>query len=184
MQNKDMAAKRAGKYFRGGKPRQSKPPGRALDEIRPVRYLRKNILMVHVEVTRVQDDFGFEGTDDHGHRVAMDSNPESGGHNSGFRPMQMLLVALGSCSGIDIVSILKKQRQSVGEFRISIDGERATGKEATLWTQIRIVFELKGNIDPEKAQRACALSIDKYCSVAATLKAAGCRIQWECRINP
>jgi putative redox protein len=149
-----------------------------------IAYLRKNNLMVHVEVTRVSDDFGFEGTDDHGHRVTMDSSPESGGHNSGFRPMQMLLVALGSCSGIDIVSILKKQKQSVDGFRISIDGERATGKEATLWTQIQIVFELKGNIDPEKAQRACALSIDKYCSVAATLKASGCRIQWECRINP
>ncbi|HEY4153908.1 MAG TPA: OsmC family protein [Puia sp.] len=139
--------------------------------------------MAHVEVTRVSNDFGFEGTDATGHRVKMDSSPESGGHDSGIRPMQMLLIGLGGCSGIDIVSILKKQKQTVEGFRISIDGEREQGKEATRWKQIQIVFELKGNIDPEKAKRACALSIDKYCSVAATLVGAGCRIQWECHIS-
>jgi putative redox protein len=176
MQNNYMPVKQAGKIFLR--------PISAFTHYSRIDYLRKNLFMVHIEVTRVSDDFGFEGTDDHGHRVAMDSSPESGGHNSGFRPMQMLLVALGSCSGIDIISILKKQKQTVEGFRISIDGERASGKEATLWTHIQLIFELKGNIDPEKAQRACALSIPKYCSGAATLKAAGCRIQWECRIHP
>ncbi len=135
--------------------------------------------MAHVEVTRVSDEFGFEGTDDSGHRVRMDSSPESGGHDFGIRPMQMLLMGLGSCSGIDIVSILKKQKQTVEGFRISIDGERESGKHPSLWKQIHIIFELKGNIDPEKANRACALTIDKYCSVAATLMGAGCKINWE-----
>ena len=135
--------------------------------------------MAHVEVTQVSDDFGFEGTDDSGHRVRMDSSPESGGRDFGIRPMQMLLMGLGSCSGIDIVSILKKQKQTVEGFRISIDGERASGKHPSLWKQIHIIFELKGTIDPEKANRACALSVDKYCSVAATLMGAGCKINWE-----
>ncbi|MDP4130524.1 MAG: OsmC family protein [Bacteroidota bacterium] len=138
--------------------------------------------MAHVEVIRVSNDFGFEGTDATGHRVQMDSSPESGGHDFGIRPMQMLLMGLGGCSGIDIVSILKKQKQTVDGFRISIDGERASGKEATLWKKIHIIFELKGIIDPEKAKRACALSIDKYCSVAATLMGSGCIITWETRI--
>lgn len=158
--------------------------GRTFTHCPPNDYLRKNIFMVHVDVTRVSNDFGFEGTDANGHRVKMDSSPESGGHNSGIRPMQMLLMGLGGCSGIDIVSILKKQKQTVNGFHISIDGERETGKEATRWEKIHVVFELKGDIDPEKAKRACALSIDKYCSVAATLTGAGCRIQWECRVNP
>ena len=87
--------------------------------------------MIHVEVIRVSNDYGFEGKDASGHTVRMDSSPESGGHNFGIRPMQMLLMGLGGCSGIDIVSILKKQKQTVKGFRILIDGERETGKEAT-----------------------------------------------------
>ena len=77
---------------------------------------------------RVSNDYGFEGKDASGHTVKMDSSPESGGHNFGIRPMQMLLMGLGGCSGIDIVSILKKQKQTVEGFRILIDGERETGK--------------------------------------------------------
>ncbi|HXB28369.1 MAG TPA: OsmC family protein [Puia sp.] len=138
--------------------------------------------MFHVEVFRVNNDFGFEGKDASGHTVKMDSSPESGGHNFGIRPMQMLLMGLGGCSGIDIVSILKKQKQTVEEFRILIDGEREAGKDPTLWKYIKIIFELKGNIEPEKAKRACDLSIEKYCSVAATLMGAGCKIHWETKI--
>ncbi|HEY4936862.1 MAG TPA: OsmC family protein [Puia sp.] len=135
--------------------------------------------MVHVEISRVNNDFGFEGKDATGHTVKMDSSPESGGHDFGIRPMQMLLMGLGGCSGIDIVSILKKQKQTVEGFRILIDGQRETGKEPTLWKEVSIKFELKGPIDPEKARRACSLSIEKYCSVAATLMGAGCKIKWE-----
>jgi len=138
--------------------------------------------MVHVKIERVNNDFGFEGKDASGHTVKMDSSPESGGHDFGIRPMQMLLMGLGGCSGIDIVSILKKQKQNVEGFRILIDGERQAGKDPTLWKDIRIRFELKGAIDPEKAVRACSLSVEKYCSVAATLMAAGCKIQWETKI--
>lgn len=139
--------------------------------------------MNHVEVRRVTNDFGFEGRDATGHTVKMDSSPESGGHDYGIRPMQMLLMGLGGCSGIDIVSILKKQKQVVEDFKIHIAGERQAGKDPTLWKYIKIVFELKGNIEPEKARRACELSIEKYCSVAATLMGAGCKIHWETKIT-
>jgi len=98
--------------------------------------------------------------------------------------MQMLLMGLGGCSGIDIISILKKQRQTVESFRMLIDGERETGKEPTLWADVHIIFELKGDIDPDKAEKACALSMDKYCSVAATLRGAGGKITWEVKVNP
>ena len=138
--------------------------------------------MIHVEVLRVNDEFGFEGKDANGHTVKMDSSPDSGGHNFGFRPMQMLLLGLGGCSGIDIISILKKQKQSVDGFRILIDGERQAGKDPTRWKHIKIIFELKGSVEPEKAKRACALSIEKYCSVADTLMGAGCKIEWETKI--
>ena len=147
-----------------------------------MNYLCKNLFMVHVEVLRVNNDFGFEGKDASGHTVRMDSSAESGGHDFGIRPMQMLLMGLGGCSGIDVISILKKQKQPVDGFRILIDGERETGKEATRWKEIRMIFELKGSVDPEKARRACELSVEKYCSVAATLFGSGTNIQWETKI--
>ena len=77
--------------------------------------------MVHVEINRVSHDFGFEGKDASGHTVKMDSSPESGGLNFGIRPMQMLLLGLGGCSGIDVISILKKQKQTVEGFRKGSD---------------------------------------------------------------
>jgi putative redox protein len=147
-----------------------------------MNYLCKNLFMVHVEIVRVNNDYGFEGKDASGHTVRMDSSPDSGGKDFGIRPMQMLLMGLGGCSGIDIVSILKKQKQTVEGLRILIDGERETGKGPTRWKEVRVVFELKGPIEPEKAKRACALSIEKYCSVADTLVGAGCTIQWESKV--
>ncbi len=111
--------------------------------------------MVHVEVRRVSNDYGFEGEDAFGHKVKMDSSPESGGHNFGIRPMQMLLMGLGGCSGIDVVSILKKQKQPLDGLRILVDGGKGeTGKGATLWKHVRITFEMTGAVDPEKAKRA------------------------------
>jgi len=146
--------------------------------------LQKFLIMAHIEIERVHGDFGFEAKDAGGHIVRMDSTPESGGQHFGTRPMQMLLMGLGGCSGIDIVSILKKQRQTVDGFRMLIDGEREPGKEPSLWADVHIIFELKGAIDPDKAKKACELSMNKYCSVAATLKEARCKITWEVKVNP
>jgi putative redox protein len=139
--------------------------------------------MIRIELDRVNGDFGFEAKDAYGHTVRLDSSPESGGANFGVRPMQMLLMGLGGCSGIDIVSILNKQRQTVDAFHMIIDGEREKAKEPTLWETVNIQFDLKGNIDPDKAKKACQLSMDKYCSVAATLREARCLIAWEVVVN-
>jgi putative redox protein len=135
--------------------------------------------MIHIELERVNGDFGFEAKDAYGNRVQLDTSPETGGTNFGVRPMQLLLMGLGACSGIDIVSILIKQRQEIARFRITIDGERETGKDPSLWKNIQLVFGLEGNIESEKAERACALSIEKYCSVAETLRRAGAKITWK-----
>jgi putative redox protein len=139
--------------------------------------------MVKIELKRIEGDFGFEAKDASGHVVRLDSNPENGGVNFGVRPMQMLLMGLGGCSGIDIVSILKKQRQVVEGFEMKIEGERQKGVEPSLWEDVKILFELKGNIDPDKARKACQLSMDKYCSVAETLRKAGCNLTWDVVVN-
>jgi putative redox protein len=140
--------------------------------------------MIKIELERVQGDYGFEAKDALGHTVKIDNSPEGGGTNFGVRPMQLLLMGLGGCSGLDIVSILKKQRQQVDGFSMKLEGEREAGKEPSLWKSVKVVFELTGTIDPDKAQRACELSMDKYCSVGETLRRAGCELTWEVKVNP
>lgn len=141
--------------------------------------------MTEINIKRLKGDCGFEATDSNGHVVKMDTSEETGGVDFGVRPMQLLLMGLGGCSGIDIVMILKKQRQTVVDFSMKIEGERQPGKEPSLWQDVKIVFELKGIIDEEKAFRACELSMNKYCSVAETLRAGGTNITWEVKVlNP
>ena len=97
--------------------------------------------------------------------------------------MQTALAALCGCSGVDIISILKKQRQSFDQLEIFVDGEREAGKEPSLWKTLQITFSITGPLDPSKAYRAAALSINKYCSVAETLRRAGADIQFSVLVN-
>lgn len=138
--------------------------------------------MVIIEVNRKEGDFGFEAKDANGHTIRLDTSDETGGINFGIRPMQSLLMGLGGCSGIDIVSILKKQRLTIEAFSMKIKGEREKGKEPSLWESVHIDFELTGNMDQDKADRACALSINKYCSVAETLRRSGTKITWSVNV--
>ena len=140
--------------------------------------------MPTIQLSRVHGDFGFEATDENGHTIKMDSSPESGGLNYGVRPMQSLLMALGGCSAIDVISILKKQRQDVVDYKMTISGEREKGKEPSLWQTIHVKFQLYGAIDNDKAARAVDLSINKYCSVAATLMKAGAKITTSVVVHP
>jgi putative redox protein len=96
--------------------------------------------------------------------------------------MQSLLMALGGCSAIDVVSILQKQKQPIDDFQISIDGHRQKGAEPSLFEQIHIIYKLSGAIDQAKARRAVELSMDKYCSVAKTLEKTA-TITWEVQLN-
>jgi putative redox protein len=135
--------------------------------------------MIKVELERANEFSAFNAKDTNGHTIKIDTSPETGGQNYGVRPMQLLLMGLGGCSGIDILSILKKQRQEVRDFRMVIEGEREANVEPSLWEDINIVFEIEGNVDQDKAEKAVALSLEKYCSVAATLRKSGSEIKWK-----
>lgn len=134
--------------------------------------------MATINLKRIDDDYQFVTTDEAGQTLTIDIPVDQGGHGNGVRPMQALLSALGGCSGVDIVMILKKQKESIEHFEMVIHGERQVGKEPALWETIHIDFKLKGSMSKERAEKACALSMDKYCSVAATLRAAGATITW------
>lgn len=136
-----------------------------------------------VTLTRLDDAFHFEARGEGGVSMHFDASPDIGGHGLGVRPMQALLMAVGSCSAIDVLSILKKQRQHVTGCHIEIDGARQQGQEPSLWERVHVIFLLEGEIAPEKAQRAVQLSMEKYCSVSKTLEGAGATITWGVRVN-
>ena len=139
--------------------------------------------MALMDVKLTNPDYTFAATDVKDHTVQIDIPEDQGGHGEGFRPMQMLLAALGGCSGVDIVSILKKQRQPLKGLNIKIDGEREKGKEPSVWESVTIVFEFSGELEASKAFRAAELSINKYCSVAETLRRAGATFNWSVTLN-
>jgi putative redox protein len=103
--------------------------------------------------------------------IEIDGSADVGGMNLGIRPMQMLLAALGGCSGIDVVMVLQKKRQRIDTFMIDVDGDRTSVDDHSVWTKINVTFTLTGAIEPDKARHAIDLSLGKYCSVAKTLEA-------------
>ena len=134
--------------------------------------------MIKVELTRVHGDYGFEVKDAYGQSVKIDNSPEHGGDGFGVRPMQMVLMALAGCSGMDVISILKKQRQNVTGYKTIVYGEREPGVEPSVWKHVELEFIINGDVEQGKAERAVELSINKYCSVAETLRRAGATIKW------
>lgn len=137
--------------------------------------------LMNAELTN--PDYGFTVIDEKNHSIFIDIPVEQGGNGGGLRPMQTVLAALCGCSGVDVVSILKKQKQTYSSFKIFVDGEREKGKEPSLWKNVRIRFEFAGNVEPGKAYRASELSVTKYCSVAETLRRAGATITYHVFVN-
>lgn len=123
-----------------------------------------------IRLKRTIPPFQMEAENETGNRVQIDASPSIGGAGAGARPMELLLMGLAGCAGIDVLSILQKQRQVVDDFFIEVDGERETGKDANLFVKILIHFECKGQVEEEKLKRAIDLSLEKYCSVAKTLE--------------
>ena len=139
--------------------------------------------MALIEAILADNAYGMDVKDADGHQLRMDIPVDQGGNGSGFRPMQSLLAALAGCSSVDIISILKKQRQDLTNLKIEVDGNREEGKEPSLWKQVEVKFLLEGNIEEAKAKRAVDLSLEKYCSVAETLRKAGAVIEYEIFLN-
>ncbi len=126
--------------------------------------------MIKIELSRVDDDYNLEAVNDTGNKILFDGAPDIGGHGRGMRPMQTLLAAMGSCSAIDIISILRKQREELKDIKITVTGEREKGATPSLYTEVHAHYKLFGNLDQDKAQKAVSLAVEKYCSVAKTLE--------------
>jgi putative redox protein len=128
--------------------------------------------MIEAKVTLVRD-MQFSGKATSGHTLTMDADEDSGGRNAGFVPMELLLVGFGGCSGMDVISILRKKRQPVTGLEINVKGEK-TDDYPKVYKEVHIEYIVKGKgVEPQAVERAISLSLDKYCSVGATLAKTG-----------
>lgn len=126
---------------------------------------------MQVQLHRQNDAVHLTALNEQGNEVHLDGSEKIGGEGLGFRPMQMLLVALGSCASMDILSILKKKKQELETFSVFVGGDRDEDKVPSLFKTIHVRFEFGGtDIEEKKVRRAIELSMGKYCSVTKTLE--------------
>lgn len=123
-----------------------------------------------ITLKRLDDAFHMEAVNEDGCKIETDGAPKIEGNNKGMRPMQLLLAAAGSCSSIDIILILKKQKQNLKDLEVEVTAEREQDTIPALFADIHIHFKLYGEVTKEKAKRAVDLSIEKYCSVVKILE--------------
>jgi putative redox protein len=123
-----------------------------------------------VTLKRLNEDYHFQLQNERGHTIELDSRAEYGGSDLAPSPMELLLMGVAGCSAIDIISILKKQRQEIVSYNAEVEGDRIPVGDAKPFKNIHLKIFLEGNINPEKAKKAADLSFDKYCSVSKTLE--------------
>lgn len=117
------------------------------------------------------EGMAFMGEAGSGHAVMMDGAPEYGGRNIGIRPMEMLLIGLAGCTGFDVVSILRKGRESVTGCDVEVEAQRAE-TDPKVFTKIHLSYRISGKgLSQAKAERAVTLSKEKYCSASIMLGA-------------
>jgi putative redox protein len=137
--------------------------------------------MRHEANVRWSGRMTFIGKAGTNHLVPMDTSPEFDGDDSATKPLELLLVALGGCTGMDIVPLLKKMRQDVTAVELNITAERSE-EHPKVYTRIDIEYVVAGrSLEEDKVKRAVELSQEKYCSVSAMLKRA-CPVNYTIRI--
>lgn len=112
----------------------------------------------------------FLATGETGYSVLMDTSVEHGGEGKGPKPLELPLMGLAGCSGVDVVVILNKMRETVTSLKIEVDSDR-NPTEPKRFTAIRLLFQVEGEVKPASMEKAICLSLEKYCSVSNSLNA-------------
>ena len=116
-----------------------------------------------------KDQMTFTGTADSGFEIPLGTDPFVGGDNDGFRPLELMAVSLAGCTAMDVISILKKKRQDVTGFEVTVDTDQADG-HPKVFTAATIEYHVTGNDIGEKAVlRAIELSATRYCPAQSML---------------
>jgi putative redox protein len=128
----------------------------------------REVVMSDVEVTWVQGE-QFVASGSGGHSIVLDT-PGGRATWQGFKPSELLLAALGGCTAVDVIDILRKKRQRVSGLRVTVRGEQRE-EYPRAYERIAVHYEVRGQgVAPAAVERAINLSEEKYCSVAATLR--------------
>lgn len=125
---------------------------------------------MNITIQRMNDAVHMQAMNEDGNILDMDGAPKIGGENKGFRPMQLLAAGAGGCSTIDIIGILKKQRQEIKDLKVEVKAEREADKVPSLFSTIHLHYILTGKLDKQKVEKALELSLNKYCSVVKILE--------------
>lgn len=133
-----------------------------------------------IHLKRLNDNYHFETKNERGDIVHLDNKSEP--NPQGASPMELLLMGIAGCSGIDIVLILKKQQIELEDLQMEVEGSRVDGAVPNVFTGIHLNILLKGELSAAKAKRAVALSLEKYCSVAKMLEKTA-EITYEIHLN-
>ena len=123
---------------------------------------------VEVKLKRVKN-CNFEAVNSGGQVAMIDGPPSLGGEDKGVRPMEMVLMGLAGCSSMDLILILGKQRQNPEDIEVTVKGTRVDAVPA-VYSDIHMHFEVSGEVDEKKLQKAADLSVEKYCSVVKMLE--------------
>ncbi len=122
---------------------------------------------------KLVDGMRFVGWSESGHGIIMDSSKDKGGFDSGPRPMELLLLSLIGCTGMDVIYILRKMRVKVDGFEVEVNAERAK-EHPRVYKKVHVTYTFYGDEIPEdKVKQAIELSQNRYCSVSATMRAVG-----------
>ncbi len=124
---------------------------------------------MEINLVRKSGKYNFEAENSSGFTVELDAKAAIGGEGKGFRPMEMLLIGLGGCSGIDMVNVLTKQKEPLDDVKISIKATRKDEEMPPIFDVIDIHFNLYGALSVPKVERALNMTFDKYCSVSNIL---------------
>lgn len=131
---------------------------------------------------RLETGMRFRAEAGSGHTLPLDANPTHGGQGGGFSPMELLLIGLGGCTGMDVISILRKMRQDVRDYRVEVEGVRRD-EHPRIFTRIQVVHVVRGrDLDPKLVGRAVELSATRYCPASAMLGASA-EIEHDFRIE-
>lgn len=136
--------------------------------------------MTTAKITWVED-MQFVAQGDSGHAIVMDSSEEVGGHDTGARPMEVLLMSLLGCTAMDVISILKKKRQPVTGLKVFANGER-NPEHPKYYTKIHLEYVAYGDVDLAALERSAQLSEERYCPAIAIMRGKA-EITRSCRVE-
>jgi len=112
----------------------------------------------------------FTGSADSGFSIPLDASPDHGGQNGGFQPLELLLVGLAGCTGMDVISILQKKKANVTAFEVRVSAKRAE-EHPRVFTRLLVEYVVTGkDIKLEDVERSVQLSETKYCPAEAMLR--------------